>query len=56
MGRPRDERQKDLLQPALDQIIDLKHPLVLLGDGIDWDFLDSRFRTVCARPRPAGVP
>lgn len=47
MGRPRDERQKDLLQPALDEIIDLKHPLVLLGDQIDWNFLDSRFRTVC---------
>jgi IS5 family transposase len=47
MGRPRDERQKDLLQPALDQIIDLKHPLVLLAGEIDRDFLDNRFRTVC---------
>lgn len=47
MGRPRDERQKDLLQPALDQIIDLKHPLVLLAGEIDWEFLDGRFRTVC---------
>jgi transposase, IS5 family len=47
MGRPRDERQNDLLQPALDQIIDLKHPLVLLAAAIDWEFLDSRFRTVC---------
>src|SRR5215831_71310 len=48
MGRPRDDRQKDLLQPALDQIIDMKHPLVLLAGEIDWDFLDSRLRTVCA--------
>ena len=57
MGRPRDERQKDLLQPALDQIIDLKHPLVLLGDRIDWDFLDSRFRTVCTPgPGQPGLP
>jgi IS5 family transposase len=57
MGRPRDERQKDLLQPALDQIIDLKHPLVLLGDRIDWDFLDSRFRTVCLPgPGQPGLP
>jgi IS5 family transposase len=47
MGRPRDERQKDLLQPALDQIIDLRHALVLLGEQIDWDFLDSRLGTVC---------
>jgi IS5 family transposase len=57
MGRPRDERQKDLLQPALDQIIDLNHPLVLLGDRIDWDFLDGRFRTVCLPgPGQPGLP
>jgi len=31
MGRPRDDRQRDLLQPALDQTIDMKHPLVLLS-------------------------
>jgi transposase, IS5 family len=57
MGRPRDDRQRDLLQPALDQIIDLKHPLVLLGDRIDWNFLDSRFRTVCLPgPGQPGLP
>jgi IS5 family transposase len=47
MGRPRDERQKDLLRPALDQIINMKHPLVLLAGKIDWEFLDGRFRSVC---------
>jgi IS5 family transposase len=57
MGRPRDERQKDLLQPALDRIIDLKHPLVLLAGAIDWEFLDSRFRTVCLPgPGQPGLP
>jgi transposase, IS5 family len=57
MGRPRDDRQRDLLQPALDRIIDLKHPLVLLGDRIDWEFLDGRFRTVCAPgPGQPGLP
>lgn len=57
MGRPRDDRQKDLLQPALNRIIDLKHPLVLLGDRIDWDFLDGRFRTVCSSgPGQPGLP
>jgi len=30
MSTPRDERQKDLFRPALDSIIDLRHPLVLL--------------------------
>lgn len=57
MGRPRDDRQQDLLQPALDQIIDMGHPLVRLAREIDWEFLDGRFRTVC-RPGPGqpGLP
>ncbi|MEE3626582.1 IS5 family transposase [Nitrospirillum sp. BR 11752] len=42
MSRPRDTRQKDLLRPALDQIIDLKHPLVVLAGKIDWGFLEQR--------------
>lgn len=41
MGRPRDDRQKDLLRPALDQIVDLGHPLVRLAEKIDWTFLDD---------------
>jgi IS5 family transposase len=47
MSKPRDERQKDLFRPALDQIIDLKHPLVLLAGKVDWGFIDERFRLVC---------
>ena len=47
MSKPRDERQKDLFRPALDQIIDMKHPLVLLAGKIDWGFIDERFRSVC---------
>src|SRR5579862_1941440 len=48
MGKPRDDRQKDLLRPALDQIIDMSHPLVRLAGEIDWSFLDGRFASVCA--------
>ena len=57
MGRPRDDRQKDLLRPALDQIIDLGHPLVRLAERIDWSFLDGRFSSVC-QPGPGqpGLP
>jgi len=47
MARPRDERQKDLLKPALDQIIDLGHPMARLAGLIDWDFLHTRFSSVC---------
>ncbi|RME96442.1 MAG: IS5 family transposase [Alphaproteobacteria bacterium] len=47
MSKPRDNRQKDLLRPPLDQIIDPAHPLVRLAREIDWAFFDSRFRSVC---------
>ena len=47
MARPRDDRQKDLLQPALEEIINLGHPLVRLAREIDWGFLDRRFASVC---------
>jgi IS5 family transposase len=48
MSRPRDERQKDLFRPPLDEIIDMGHPLVRLAGEIDWDFLDRRFAATCA--------
>jgi transposase, IS5 family len=47
MSKPRDDRQKDLLLPALDQIIDMGHPLVRLAALIDWNILDERFSSVC---------
>ncbi len=55
MSKPRDNRQKDLLQPALEEIIDLGHPLVRLTREIDWEFLDGRFSSVC-RPGPGQPP
>ena len=48
MAKPRDDRQKDLLRPALEAIIDMGHPLVRLAREIDWQFLDGRFAGVCA--------
>jgi IS5 family transposase len=47
VARPRDDRQRDLLRPALEEIIDLGHPLVRLAREIDWGFLDRRFSSVC---------
>jgi len=47
MSKPRDDRQKDLLLPALDQIIDMGHPLVRLATLIDWNILDDRLSSVC---------
>jgi hypothetical protein len=57
VASPRDDRQKDLLRPALEEIIDLGHPLVRLAREIDWGFLDRRFASVCApRPGQPGLP
>ena len=47
MAKPRDDRQKDLLRPALEAIIDLGHPLVRLAREIDWGFFDRHFAGVC---------
>src|SRR5579859_7620711 len=46
MAHPRDDRQKDLFRPALEQIIDMGHPLVRLAQETDWDFLERRFGEV----------
>ena len=57
VARPRDDRQKDLLRPALEAIIDLGHPLVRLAGEIDWGFLDRRFASVCTPgPGQPGLP
>ncbi len=55
MSTPKDERQKDLFRPALDSIIDLKHPLVLLAQRIDWAFLERRLGSVY-KPGPGQPP
>ena len=55
MAKPKDERQKDLFRPALDQIIDMGHPLVELAGKIDWAFIDGRFGSVC-REGPGHPP
>jgi transposase, IS5 family len=47
MAKPRDNRHKDLLRPALEEVIDLGHPLVRLAQQIDWGFVDRRFASVC---------
>ena len=47
MSQPRDDRQDDLFGPRLEEIINLRHPLVRLATEIDWQFLAGRFSSVC---------
>jgi IS5 family transposase len=47
--QPRERREtgeQDLFRSRLDQIIDLKHPLVALGRRVDWEFLEREFGAV----------
>jgi len=47
--RPRERRETgegDLFRSRLDQIIDMKHPLVTLGRTVDWGFLEKRLGEV----------
>src|SRR5215469_4739699 len=47
--RPRERREsgkQDLFRSRLDQIIDMKHALVKLGQAIDWRFLEQTFGAV----------
>lgn len=55
MSRPRDDRQVDLFRPALEDIIDLGHPLVQLAAEVDWEFVGTRFGGVY-RPGPGQPP
>ncbi|MET4324175.1 IS5 family transposase [Bradyrhizobium sp. RT5a] len=42
----RETGEQDLFRSRLDQIIDMKHPLVALGRTVDWSFLEERFGEV----------
>ena len=42
----RETGEQDLFRSRLDQIIDLKHPLVALGRTVDWGFLERKFGAV----------
>src|SRR5258708_30523431 len=47
--QPRERREtgeQDLFRSRLDQIIDMKHPLVALGRTVDWGFLEREFGAV----------
>ena len=55
MSKPRDDRQVELFRPALDAIIDLRHPLVRLAAELDWEFVGARFSAVY-RPGPGQPP
>lgn len=38
-----DHRQDELVRSRFENMIDMSHPLVKLGQGIDWEVLDQEF-------------
>src|SRR6202048_3071363 len=53
----RETGEQDLFRSRLDQIIDLKHPLVALGRTVDWEFLEREFGAVYTDdPGPPPLP
>ncbi len=46
-------RLNDLFRVPLDQIINMKHELVLLAGKIDWDWIDGGIAPLYSRERPA---
>ena len=55
MGKPRDDRQKELFRLLLDRITGLGHPLARLAEEIDWNFLDGRLSSA-SRTGPGQPP
>jgi hypothetical protein len=47
--REQDQPQRELFQIDLEQLIDLKHPLVQLGMRIDWASIRHRARRASPR-------
>jgi hypothetical protein len=56
--RPKNHKttgSSNLFRGRLDQIINMKHELVLLAGKIDWDWIDGRSRRSTARTAGRGL-
>ena len=47
--KPKTTGSNDLFRARLDQIINMKHELVLLAGKIDWDWIDGEDRAALQR-------
>ena len=55
--RPKKHRttgSNNLFRARLDQIINMKHELVLLAGKIDWDWIDGEVAPLCRRTAGRG--
>jgi IS5 family transposase len=54
--KPQTNNQQDLFRHRLENIINMRHELVILADGIDWDRLDEHFGTFFSQNGRPGIP
>lgn len=41
--KPQKNNQADLFRQRLDNLLNMRHELVILADGVDWNRLDDHF-------------
>jgi len=51
-----DQTQRDLFRPLLRDMIDPKHELALLADGVDWNYFEEEFSPLYSNTGQPGVP
>jgi IS5 family transposase len=53
--KPQENREQDLFRERLDNIINMKHELVVLAHGIDWGHLDAHFGQFFSKDGRPGI-
>lgn len=54
--KPEKNNQQDLFRQRLDSIINMRHELVILSHGIDWNRLDTHFGQFFSQNGRPGIP
>lgn len=53
--KPQENKEQDLFRERLDNIINMKHELVVLAHGIDWGHLDAHFGQFFSKDGRPGI-
>lgn len=54
--KPEKNKSQDLFRQRLDNIINMRHELVILSHGIDWERLDTHFGQFFSENGRPGIP
>ena len=56
IGKSPIKSQRDLFRPLLEDFIDMRHELVLLGNKIDWSYFEKEFAQYYSENGAPSVP